>query len=691
MKYSSLMTTHKFTNKLINETSPYLLQHAHNPVDWYPWGEEALKRARDENKMIFLSIGYSSCHWCHVMERESFESEEVAKYLNEHFIPIKVDREERPDLDTIYMEAIQLMTGQGGWPLNVWLTPDHIPIYGGTYFPPDNAYNRPGFLMILQRLVDLYENEPDQIYERVNYLREALKADLYDHLDDLDLSDALLVKAYNIFKQSYDLNEGGFSGAPKFPASMAVEFLLRYHHIKDNTDAKNMAVNTLRKMVMGGIYDQLGGGIHRYSTDAIWLVPHFEKMLYDNGLLLSALSDGFQVTQDALFEDAIRKTIDFIKREMTSPEGGFYAALDADSEGDEGKYYVWSYDEIKSHLNENEFKAFTHYYNVTPTGNWEGVNILNRIHRPGTIARELDMSVSEFQQLLTSSSEKLLDIRSNRVSPERDDKIITSWNAIFLKGLCKAYKCLGDEDWKHMAVKNAQFIIEDLTDGKQLYRTYNRGEARHKAFLDDHALLGEALTYVFEITGDEKYLHHAFDHAQFIREHFYDASKAAFSYTSENHEQLISKPRETFDNATPSGTAATIMLFQRIAHLSGELDYLQIAERALKKLAGTASDHATAFGYYLQALCYQLHPGHEIILVGPDSQRRKFEDYLSDIYDPLSFIISGEDFRQSDFAATHGKTMINNKVTTYICKDFSCRKPVTDIEDLKLMMKQLSN
>jgi uncharacterized protein YyaL (SSP411 family) len=685
------MTTYKYTNKLINETSPYLLQHAHNPVDWHPWGEEALNKARRENKMIFLSIGYSSCHWCHVMEKESFENEEVAEYLNQHFIPIKVDREERPDLDTIYMEAVQLMTGQGGWPLNVWLTPDHIPIYGGTYFPPDGAYNRPGFLMILHRLVDLYENEPDQIYERVNYLREALKADLYDHLDDSDLSDTLLDKAYNIYKQSYDINEGGFSGAPKFPASMAVEFLFRYYHINDNTDAKNMAVNTLRKMIMGGIFDQLGGGIHRYSTDAIWLVPHFEKMLYDNGLLLSALSDGYQVTKDALFEDAIRKTIEFIKHEMTSPEGGFFAALDADSEGEEGKYYVWSYDEIKNHLNENEFKVFTHYYNVAPTGNWEGENILNRIHRPRTIAKELNIPLSKFQQLLISASRKMLEVRSNRVAPARDDKIITSWNAIVLKGLCKAYKCLGDDSWKHLAVKNAQFIIEYLSDKEQLYRTFNRGEARHKAFLDDHALFGEALTYLFEITGDDKYLRKAIDQAQYIREHFYDASKAAFSYISENHEQLISKPRETFDNATPSGTSATIMLFQRIAHLSGDMDYLQIAEHALKKLARTATDHATPFGYYLQALCYHLHPGYEIILVGPVSQRRKFEDYLSDIYNPLSFIISGNDFRQSDFAATQGKTMINNCVTTYVCKDFSCRKPVTDIKELKQLLFGLSN
>jgi len=689
------MASEKFTNHLIHETSPYLLQHAHNPVDWYPWGEEALNRAREENKMIFLSIGYSSCHWCHVMAHESFENEEIASFLNEHFINIKVDREERPDLDAIYMEALQFMSGQGGWPLNVWLTPDQMPIFGGTYFPVESAYNRPGFLTVLRRLVELYEQEPDQIYERVNYLKDALQADLYDHLEASTLTDDLLKHAYNAYKENYDFKEGGFSGAPKFPASMGIEFLLRYYSVTQNTDARNMALNTLRSMVLGGIYDQVGGGIHRYSTDSQWFVPHFEKMLYDNGLLLSALCDGFQVNHESAFKNALTMTIEFLKRDMLHPDGGFYSALDADSEGEEGRYYVWTHEQIKKLLTDEEWNVISEHFQITNEPLWDGNIILHVVKSPDKSAQTLGMTIEKFEKLKQSALGKLLKERSNRIPPGKDEKIITSWNALVLKGLCKAYKCFGIEEWKQLAVNNGEFLLSKLYKDGILYRSFNRDQARHLGYLDDYALFSEALTYLFEITGSEKYLQISMKLAQDIRERFYDASKQAFDYATKDHEQLISNPRQTFDNAIPSGTSASIAAFIRVGHLSGELDYISLAQNSLERLAKTMAEHATAFGYNLQNMVQLLYPGEEIVITGSEEKRKPFEKLLEDRYAPLSFQISGKDFENSNFSPLYGKSAIDNKATVYVCKNFSCREPVTTIdavkEQIKLTKKELSN
>lgn len=683
------MNTDKNTNRLIHETSPYLLQHAHNPVDWYPWGKEALNRARKENKMIFLSIGYSSCHWCHVMAHESFENQAIADYLNEHFISIKVDREERPDLDTIYMEAVQLMSGQGGWPLNVWLTPDQIPIFGGTYFPAEPAFGNPGFLALLQRLVDLYYEEPDQIHERAEYMKVALQTDIYDQLDTSELSGEILEKAYNIFKENFDFEHGGFSGAPKFPSSMGIEFLLQYYHVTQNTDARNMAVQTLREIVKGGIFDQVGGGIHRYSTDAKWLIPHFEKMLYDNGLLISALCDGYQVTHDPIFKNAILKTTDFIKREMTNSEGGFYSALDADSEGVEGKYYAWDYDEIKQLLSDDEWQLISYHYAITKDPDWNGKIILHTNISPQQTAEHFDISINDFEKKKEAALNKLLVFRSKRVPPQRDEKIITSWNALVLKGLCKAYKCLKIPNLKQMAIDNAGFIINKLIKEDLLYRTYNQKEVGQLGFLVDYALFTESLTYLLEITGDEYYLKTAYDLAQYIREQFYDTSKKAFNFISKEHENIIAQPREAFDNAIPSGTSASIAAFLRVGHLSGEMDLLSIAEETLEHMTEIMSDHATSAAYNLQNLVQIMYANEEIILVGPEEQRKPFEELISLRYNPISYVISGDNFSDSNFSSLYGKIIINDKATAYLCRDFSCKEPVTTIEAFQQQLDQL--
>ncbi|MEX1121452.1 MAG: thioredoxin domain-containing protein, partial [Balneolales bacterium] len=531
-------------NKLISETSPYLLQHAYNPVEWYPWGDEALNRARDENKLIFLSIGYSSCHWCHVMEHESFEDANTAKLMNENFINIKVDREERPDLDSVYMEAVQMMTGQGGWPLNVWLTPDQIPVFGGTYFPPHSMHGRPDFRTILERLADMYEKDPASVKQQAGKMAEALQQDLYSRISPGTVNRQLLEDAFTSYKNSYEPRHGGFSDAPKFPAAMGIEFLLRYHHFSGDKEAKQMALHSLDQMIMGGIYDQIGGGFHRYSTDAEWLAPHFEKMLYDNALLLSALCDAWQITNKQLYKDTIYETFGWLTREMTSAEGGFYSALDADTEGAEGKFYVWREEEITALLNGQDFDFFKTVYSVSPKGNWEDKTILNRSKSLEEHAGDFTINSDSLKRSLDRSKQILLEERDKRTRPGLDDKIITSWNAMMIKSLCKCYKVFGDEAFKKTAVQNAEMLIGKLLQGDVLNRTYKDGIAKQHGFLDDYALFSEALSYVFEITGDESYLNKARSLTTRLQESFYDTKHEAFYYTSENHEKLIVSSRD---------------------------------------------------------------------------------------------------------------------------------------------------
>ncbi len=676
------MAEYKFTNRLIHETSPYLLQHAHNPVDWYPWGEEALEKAATENKLIFLSIGYSSCHWCHVMEHESFEDESVAAYLNEYFVPIKVDREERPDLDSIYMEAVQLMTGQGGWPLNVWLTPKKIPIYGGTYFPPVDRYQRPGFLTVLNRLLDLYQSDPGSISQRVAQIQQALQADLMQHVETSEISEKQFHDAAEVFRKHFDPIYGGFGPAPKFPSAMGISFLFHYHFLFQDEQTGIMAVDSLSHMLEGGIYDHIGGGFHRYSTDKEWLVPHFEKMLYDNGLLLDALCDAFQVTGDETIKNTVYETIQFLEREMMSPEGGFYSAIDADSEDIEGQFYVWQYNDMKDILTPDEFNVFSEIYGVTQTGNWEGKNIPNRIH-----SSRKQLTITEKQKrLIKTAKNKLLTARENRIRPETDTKVITSWNALILKALCKAYLVFGEEQWKQLVLKNVHFLLKTMFDDTTLLRTYNKQKAKQPGFLDDYALLTEALTYVFEISGDEYYLEQSIMLSGLLIQLFHDPGNNAFYFISDQHETTLSRPRDTFDNATPGGNSAAITALQRTGYLSGNSHFIEIARKALEKLVETASQNALSFGYFLKALAFEWKKGPEVIIAGKDIKPYIKEWSLN--FSPNSFIIVGEDFSRSQQPVITGKKSLNGKTTAYVCQNFTCKQPVTDLQEFRKLLNE---
>ncbi len=676
------MAEYKFTNRLISETSPYLLQHAHNPVDWYPWGEDALEKAANDNKLIFLSIGYSSCHWCHVMAHESFEDESVAAYLNEHFVPIKVDREERPDLDNIYMEAVQLMTGQGGWPLNVWLTPNKIPIYGGTYFPPEDRYQRPGFLTVLNRLFDLYNTDPQSISQRVAQIQKALQTDLMQHVESSVISEKQLHDAAEAFRKHFDPISGGFGPAPKFPSAMGISFLFHYHYLFQDEQAKIMAADSLSHMIEGGIYDHIGGGFHRYSTDNEWLVPHFEKMLYDNGLLITALCDAFQVTGNEVFKSTVYETIDFLEREMMSPDGGFYSAIDADSENIEGQFYVWLYKELNDILTIEEFNVFSELYDITQSGNWEGKNIPNRIHS----SRKHLAITEEQQKLIKAAKEKLLTVREQRARPGTDTKVITSWNALILKALCKACLVFGEEHWKQLALKNARFLLDTMFDGSTLLRTYNKRKAKQHGFLDDYALLAESLTYVFEISGDEYFLEQSIQLCDLLIELFHDPGNDAFYFVSDRHETTLSRPRDTFDNATPGGNSAAITALQRTGHLSGKVHFVHTARRALEKLAETASQNALSFGYFLKALAFEWKKGPEIIITGKN--RKPFQGEWSMKFLPGSFFIGGDDFSRSQQPVLSGKKILNGKTTAYVCQNYTCKQPVTDLQDFRKLLNE---
>ncbi len=631
------------SNRLIHETSPYLQQHAWNPVDWYPWGDEALERARRENRMIFLSIGYSSCHWCHVMERESFENPEVARLLNEHFIAIKVDREERPDVDAVYMEALQMMTGQGGWPLNVWLTPDQIPIFAGTYFPPQDIHGRPGFASVLRELVDVYRNQPEKVKQQSTAIQQALQNDLYDQLSSEKFTSKHLEQAYRGYENAYDKKYGGFSGAPKFPTAMGIGFLLRYGKNPGAKHAHKMALHSLEKMICGGIYDQIGGGFHRYSTDQEWLVPHFEKMLYDNALLLTVLAEASLASGRTLFSEAADETIAFLNRDMRHPDGGYYSALDADTDGVEGAFYVFTDDELKRILDEDSFSLAADYFGVGPAGNWEGVSVLHRAMSLHDLAEKHEIEEGSLNIRLDRIKKQLLDYRNGRTRPCLDDKIITSWNALMLIAHCRCVRLL-DRDSSD-AVQLGTFLAERALQNGELYRIIDRnGNVKQPGFLDDYALLADSFSRLFEVTGDQKWLSLAACLTHSLTERFYDRDKNAFRYTSQDQKSLISKPRDLFDNAQPGGTSAAITTLFRTGHLCGMPEWTRIAIGAMEPLAQIAATHATAFGYLLQTMHNYLFPGKEIVIASqnPDTDpvAQKMIAIWRENYDPSSYLIT---------------------------------------------------
>ena len=668
-------------NNLIHETSPYLLQHAHNPVEWYGWNETALKKAKDENKPIFLSIGYSSCHWCHVMAHESFENEEVAKFMNENFVNIKVDREERPDIDDIYQKVCQIATGQGGWPLSIFLTPDQKPFYVGTYFPVLDSYGRPGFGSICRQLSQAWNEKPKDVEKSAEKFLDALQKTesitIPTKLERIILDEA----AMNLF-QIGDPTYGGFGSAPKFPNAANISFLFRYAKLSGISKFNEFALKTLKKMAKGGIFDQIGGGFSRYSTDAKWLVPHFEKMLYDNALIPVNYVEAYQITKDPFYLDVMKKTLDFVLREMTSPEGGFYSAYDADSEGVEGKFYVWKKSEIKEILG-NDADLFCLYFDVTDGGNWEGNNILCNNLNLSTVAFNFGITEQKSQEIINSCSEKLLKVRSQRIPPGLDDKILVSWNSLMVTAFAKGYRITNDVRYLDAAKNNISFIENNLFKNGTLLRTYKNGKAKIDGYLEDYSYFVNALLDVFEIEPEKKYLELALKLGHHLVDHFWDSNTNSFFMTSDNHEKLIIRPKSNYDLSLPSGNSVSAFVMLRLYHLSQNQNFLEISTKIMESQAQMAAENPFGFGYLLNTIFYYVEKPLEITIINTENSELCNSILMN--YLPNSFIVTIQNSSQlntlSEYPFFAGKTF-EDKSTVFVCKNFSCSLPLRTLDEI---------
>jgi len=673
-------------NHLVNETSPYLLQHADNPVDWHPWGEEAFEKARRENKPVLLSIGYSACHWCHVMAHESFEDEEIAKLMNENFVNIKVDREERPDLDQIYMNAVQMMTHHGGWPMTVFLTPDAVPFYGGTYFPPQDRYNIPGFPRVLLGVAEAYRERQDDIRDTGASLINELRRLSETGGSDLPIEKELLDAAYVGMVRNYDSINGGFGGAPKFPPAMTLEFLLRTYNRTGNRDALEMVSYTCRKMANGGMYDQLGGGFHRYSTDARWLVPHFEKMLYDNALLSRLYLHYFQVSGEQPVRVTVEGILDYVLREMTHPQGGFYSTQDADSEGHEGKFFVWDIKEIRNALGETAASYFCDYYNITESGNFEGKNIPNVTRLLEDVAVAHNVSSGELQNSLNESKRILFELREKRVKPDRDEKILTAWNGLMMAGFAEAGVVLDRPDYTTAARRNAEFVLSDLRHDGTLLRTWKDGRAKFNAYLEDYAFLAEGLLTLFETTGELRWYREARVLADRMIKEFWDDDGGGFFFTGKSHESLIVRSKDYFDNATPSGNSVAAIVLLRLAALTGEENYRNLATAVLREIGDQVRRYPSGFGYALSAADFLLSTPKEVAIVGKDQAdiapllAETWRRYIPNKVVAPAFGDYSEAAEITPLLA--GRPMANGLATAYVCENFMCQQPVSDLSAL---------
>jgi hypothetical protein len=674
-------------NRLANETSPYLLQHADNPVDWYPWGEEALAKAKAEDKPIFLSIGYSACHWCHVMAHESFEDGEAAAILNEHFVSIKVDREERPDLDRIYMGAVQAMTGSGGWPMSVFLTPEGQPFYGGTYFPPMPRYGMPSFTQVLTAVADGWRNRRQELIVSGQRVVTALEQqrDIREDAKGEGVKSGTVESAFQNLLKGFDRVHGGWGEAPKFPQPMALEFLLRYHHVTGNSRALQMVSQTLEAMARGGMYDQLGGGFHRYSVDDHWLVPHFEKMLYDNAQLACVYLHAWQVTGEPFYRTITEEILDYVVREMTDPVGGFYSTQDADSEGEEGKFFLWTSAEIRDLLGavrlrspQAEADTFMAAYGVTEAGNFEGRNILEFVG-------DMDQRAE-----LAEARRKLFAAREQRVHPGRDEKVLTSWNGLMLAAFAEAARVLKRDDYRQVAERNADFLLRELESSKgRLWHTWKAGVAKINGYLEDHAHLVFGLLELYQTTFDGRWYQAARELAEVMIEHF-SAPGGGFFDTSDDHERLITRPRSWQDNAVPSGNAMAAFVLLRLAGLAVEPRYAELAQRTLGQMQPLLAKYPLGFGQWLVAQDYALSHSREIAIVGdPEAgDTRALLDICAAGYRPHQIVALGAPGAQaSTVPLLQDRNQIEGRATAYVCIDFTCRAPVTDPVALQALLK----
>ncbi|MDQ3651203.1 MAG: thioredoxin domain-containing protein [Acidobacteriota bacterium] len=682
----------KHTNRLIHESSPYLLQHAHNPVDWYSWGPEALGKAREENKPILLSIGYSACHWCHVMEKESFENEETARLMNDNFINIKVDREERPDIDQIYMSAVQMMTRHGGWPLTVFLTPDLVPFFGGTYFPPEDRYQMPGFPRVLSSVADAYQTRPEEIAESAQeLLAELQRMGGAARTSNEMLSAPLLDEAFRGLARNYDSTHGGFGNAPKFPSSMNLEFALRTWHRTGRSDALDIVTHTCRRMAEGGMYDQLGGGFHRYSTDARWLVPHFEKMLYDNALLARLFLHAYQATGDEFFRRIAEETLDYVVREMTDASGGFYSTQDADSEGIEGKFFVWSLAEVLELVGREDGTLLAAYYDITEKGNFEESNILN-VPRPATeIAATQGVSVARLMEAVERGRRVLFEARERRVKPGRDEKILTAWNGMMLESFAEASAILDRADYREVAERNARFLLTHLRHGERLLHTFKDGHAKLHGYLDDYAHTASALVTLYEATGAIGWMEEAISLTDHMIEEFWDGDGGGFFYTGASGEQLIVRTKDYFDNATPSGNSVAAELLLRVALLTDNPERHRQATTVFRLVRDQLERYPSGFGYLLGALDFYLSSPKEIAIIGDaaaaDAAALSREVWKRYLPNKVVARANPNETRAGEVVPLlRDRVPQQGRATAYVCEHYSCRQPVTTPEELSAQL-----
>ena len=669
-------------NRLTDETSPYLLQHANNPVDWQPWGPAALERARAENKPIFLSIGYSACHWCHVMEHESFEDPDIARFLNDHFVSIKVDREERPDLDQIYMQAVQAMTGRGGWPMSVFLTAELKPFYGGTYWPPSSRMGMPGFDDVLAAVRDAWHNRRQAVDEQAEQLTGHLRQAAGISLQPGPLDPpSLLRNAAIVLERSFDHQHGGFGSAPKFPHPMDLRVLLRAWRRTGRDGLLQIVTLTLDKMAGGGMYDQLGGGFHRYSVDERWLVPHFEKMLYDNALLAVAYVEAWQATGRDDYARVTRETLDYVLREMTGPDGGFYSTLDADSEGHEGKFYVWTPAEIAAVLGPERARIFCQAYDVSEPGNFEGHNILNLPKTFDQLAGLLSRDRAELERELAESRAQLLAVRNGRVWPALDDKVLVSWNGLMIDAMAQAGAALGESRYVDAAVKAADFLLAHLRrPNGRLLHAWRHGQAKLDAYLDDYACLSNALVSLYEATFDERWIDAAVPLADVLIGQFEDHEHGGFFYTAADHETLIARQKDLQDSSVPSGNAMAATVLLRLGKLCGRTEFLDSARRAMESCLEIMKKAPSAAGQLLIAVDFYQGPTPEIVILDPPEQSGS-EEVLADLrrrFWPNKVVA----YRPAANHSAHlagmfaGKELPAAEPTVYLCENFTCGQPL---------------
>jgi uncharacterized protein YyaL (SSP411 family) len=670
-------------NRLANETSPYLLQHKENPVDWYPWGAEALERARAEDRPILLSVGYAACHWCHVMEHESFEDPATAALMNERFVNIKVDREERPDIDTIYMAAVQAITGQGGWPMTVFLTPEGEPFYGGTYFPPEARHGLPAFRSILRSIADAYTGRRDDVTQNATVLREQLQSGLRfaGQPSEGDITVAVLDAAVEQLAQEFDWEHGGFRGGPKFPQPMTLDFLLRQYARTGSTRTLQMAELTLQKMAGGGMYDHLGGGFHRYSVDARWLVPHFEKMLYDNALLVPVYLHAYQVTGNEEYRRVVTETLDWVTREMVDPTGGFYATLDADSEGHEGKFYIWTPAELQELLGPEDAPLVAAYYDVTVPGNFEGVNILNTPEPMASVAERVGVDVERLRVAVERARPILFTARETRVHPGRDDKVLTAWNGLMLRAFAEAAAILDRDDYRATAERAATFTLTTLRRDDRLLRTYKDGQSKLNGYLEDYAFLADGLLALYEATFATRWLREAHALTETMITQFWDDAGGGFFDTGRDHEALIARPKSVFDNAIPAGNSVAVEVLQRLSIIYDRPDDAEKAETVLRGLTDTMRRYPSGFGRLLCALDFMLATPQEVALVGDPNatETRALISLLRQRFRPNTVLALRQPGDTDDAAPAllQGRDAIDGHATAYVCQRHACQLPVT--------------